>query len=142
MTDTMPTCSLIRGDGIGPEIADATLRALDAAGKRLFVAALGNNTVEVIDLAAKKRIRSLAGMSKPTGVLYLAETDRILVALNFSPEPKLVQLQIPVDRVIPGVRRVTVQNLIVGGEKRMDPSLLKGWEVNLPPRGYQVLWIK
>ena len=27
-----PTCSLIRGDGIGPEIADATLRALDAAG--------------------------------------------------------------------------------------------------------------
>ncbi len=34
MTD-MPTCSLIRGDGIGPEIADATLRALDAAGARI-----------------------------------------------------------------------------------------------------------
>jgi isocitrate dehydrogenase (NAD+) len=30
-----PTVSLIRGDGIGPEIADATLRALDAAGARL-----------------------------------------------------------------------------------------------------------
>jgi isocitrate dehydrogenase (NAD+) len=35
MTDTTPTCSLIRGDGIGPEIADATLRALEAAGARL-----------------------------------------------------------------------------------------------------------
>ncbi len=30
-----PTVSLIRGDGIGPEIADATLRALEAAGARL-----------------------------------------------------------------------------------------------------------
>jgi isocitrate dehydrogenase (NAD+) len=30
-----PICSLIRGDGIGPEIADATLRALEAAGARL-----------------------------------------------------------------------------------------------------------
>jgi len=30
-----PTVSLIRGDGIGPEIAAATLRALDAAGAKL-----------------------------------------------------------------------------------------------------------
>ncbi len=28
----MPTCSLIKGDGIGPEISDATVRALGAAG--------------------------------------------------------------------------------------------------------------
>jgi isocitrate dehydrogenase (NAD+) len=35
VTDTTPTVSLIRGDGIGPEIADATLRALEAAGARL-----------------------------------------------------------------------------------------------------------
>src|SRR5215470_13952337 len=33
--ENIPTCSLIRGDGIGPEIADATLRALEAAGARL-----------------------------------------------------------------------------------------------------------
>ncbi len=35
MTDATPTCSLIRGDGIGPEIADATLRVLDAAGAKV-----------------------------------------------------------------------------------------------------------
>lgn len=35
MDDAIRTCSLIRGDGIGPEIADATLRALDAAGAKL-----------------------------------------------------------------------------------------------------------
>ena len=28
----MPTVSLIKGDGIGPEIADATVRAVAAAG--------------------------------------------------------------------------------------------------------------
>jgi len=54
--------------------------ALDVKGRRLFVAALGNNTLEVIDLLAGKRIQSIAGMSKPTGVLYLPESNRIFVA--------------------------------------------------------------
>jgi DNA-binding beta-propeller fold protein YncE len=54
--------------------------AIDGKGRRLFVAALGNNTLEVIDLAAGKRIQSVAGMSKPTGILYLPESNRIFVA--------------------------------------------------------------
>src|SRR5512137_2443540 len=54
--------------------------AINTKGQRLFVAALGNNTLEVIDLAAGKRLRSIPGMSKPTGVLYLPESDQILVA--------------------------------------------------------------
>ncbi|HWW02514.1 MAG TPA: hypothetical protein VNZ64_22645 [Candidatus Acidoferrum sp.] len=54
--------------------------AIDTAGKRLFVAALGNNTLEVIGLAAGRRIRSLSGMSKPTGVLYLPGPNQVFVA--------------------------------------------------------------
>ena len=54
--------------------------AIDAKGRRLFVAALGNNSLEVIDLAAGKRIQSVPGMSKPTGVLYLSDLNQILVA--------------------------------------------------------------
>ena len=54
--------------------------AIDGKGRRLFVAALGNNTLEVMDLAAGKRIQSVAGMSKPTGVLYLQESNQVLVA--------------------------------------------------------------
>jgi len=54
--------------------------AINTTGKRLFVAALGNNTLEVVDLAAGKRIRSLAGMSKPTGVLYLPDPNQVIVA--------------------------------------------------------------
>ena len=54
--------------------------AIDAKGQRLFVAALGNNSLEVIDLAAGKRFQSVPGMSKPTGVLYLPEAKQVLVA--------------------------------------------------------------
>lgn len=54
--------------------------AIDSKGQRLFVAALGNDSLEVIDLAAGKRVQSITGMSKPTGVLYLAWKDQVLVA--------------------------------------------------------------
>jgi hypothetical protein len=54
--------------------------ALDAGGHRLFVAALGNNTLEVLDIAAGKRLKSIAGLHKPTGVLYLTSPGRIGVA--------------------------------------------------------------
>lgn len=54
--------------------------SIDTTGQRLFVAALGNNTVEVIDLAAGKRLRSIPGMSKPQGVLYHPSATSIFVA--------------------------------------------------------------
>ena len=44
------------------------------------MAALGNNTLEVIDLAGGKRIQSVPGMAKPTGVLYLPDANEVLVA--------------------------------------------------------------
>jgi len=54
--------------------------SLDASGARLFVAALGNNTVEVVDLKHGKVLRSLAGFAEPQGVLYLPELNRLYVA--------------------------------------------------------------
>src|SRR5881628_1246135 len=39
--------------------------AVDLAGQRLFVAALGNNTVEVIDLKKGQRVHSVAGFKEP-----------------------------------------------------------------------------
>lgn len=53
---------------------------LDAVGDRLFLAALGNGTMEVIDLAAGKRIRSINGLKEPQGILYLPESKRVIVA--------------------------------------------------------------
>lgn len=54
--------------------------ALDAARERLYVAALGNDTVEVVDLKLGKRVRSLHGVREPQGILYLADSDRVVVA--------------------------------------------------------------
>ena len=54
--------------------------AADAAGHRLFVAALGNNTVEVVDLKAGKTLESLQGFAEPQGIAYVPELNRIFVA--------------------------------------------------------------
>src|SRR2546428_1623480 len=54
--------------------------AVDLAGQRLFVAALGNNTVEVIDLKKGQRLHSVAGFKEPQGIAYLPETNTVAVA--------------------------------------------------------------
>src|SRR5213594_4399257 len=54
--------------------------ALDAAGERLFVCALGNNTVEVLDLRRGERIHSITGLGAPQGIAYIPEFDRLFVA--------------------------------------------------------------
>src|SRR6266853_3844493 len=54
--------------------------ALDASGERLFVCALGNNTVEVLDLRKGERIRSIIGFGAPQGIVYIPELDRLFVA--------------------------------------------------------------
>ncbi|MCX5661499.1 MAG: YncE family protein [Planctomycetota bacterium] len=53
---------------------------VDLDGGRLFVAALGNNTLEVIDLATGKRIQSIGGLKEPQGVAVVAETRQVVVA--------------------------------------------------------------
>jgi DNA-binding beta-propeller fold protein YncE len=52
----------------------------DARRKRLFVSALGNNTVEVIDVFAGKVVHSIKGLAQPQGPLYVADVDKLYVA--------------------------------------------------------------
>lgn len=54
--------------------------AYDSVGRRLFVAALGNNTVEVIDLATRGVSHTITGLREPQGVQYLPSLDRLVVA--------------------------------------------------------------
>jgi YVTN family beta-propeller protein len=54
--------------------------SIDIKGQRLFVSALGNNTVEVIDVKSGKRVKTISQLKEPQGVLYVAEPDRIYVA--------------------------------------------------------------
>ena len=52
----------------------------DAKRRRLFVSALGNNTVEVIDVFAGRVIHSIKGLAQPQGPLYVPGVDKLYVA--------------------------------------------------------------
>ena len=54
--------------------------SIDLKGQRLFVAAVGNNTLEVIDLKSVKQVRTISGLSEPQGVYYDAPTNHLFVA--------------------------------------------------------------
>src|SRR5215470_10765528 len=54
--------------------------AVDVKGQRLFVAALGNNSVEILDLGAGKHLRSISGFHEPQGIGFVPELDKIFIA--------------------------------------------------------------
>lgn len=69
----------------------------DVQRQRLYVAALGNDSLEVIDLAAGTRVASVKGLRKPTGIRVLPDSGDIVVASGedakvrvYSPELKLL----------------------------------------------------
>lgn len=54
--------------------------AVDLARHRLFVAALGNDTLAVVDLTSKRLDRLIGGLPEPQGVAYDRATDTLYVA--------------------------------------------------------------
>jgi DNA-binding beta-propeller fold protein YncE len=54
--------------------------AFDAATQRLYVAALGNNTVEVIDLKSAAHLETLTGFREPQGIAVVADAHAVAVA--------------------------------------------------------------
>lgn len=54
--------------------------AADPSTHRVFFAALGNNTLEVVDVGEGKRLHTITGLQKPTGVLFLAGSDLLVIA--------------------------------------------------------------
>jgi DNA-binding beta-propeller fold protein YncE len=54
--------------------------AVDTAAQRLYVAALGNNTVEVLDLKDNKHLKSVPGFREPQGIAVLPEAKLVAIA--------------------------------------------------------------
>ena len=58
--------------------------AIDIRGQRLFVAELGNNSLDIIDLNASKRVHSISNndrlLNEPQSVVYIPELNRIFVS--------------------------------------------------------------
>jgi hypothetical protein len=51
----------------------------DTRSQRLFVAALENHSVEVVDLVRRRRVHQIIGISEPQGLLCVPEQNRLLV---------------------------------------------------------------
>jgi DNA-binding beta-propeller fold protein YncE len=54
--------------------------AVDLARQRMFIAELGNDTVGVVDLSARKLLRRLTGFREPQGLGFVASTDTLYVS--------------------------------------------------------------
>jgi len=54
--------------------------AFDTATQRLFVAALGNNTVEVLDVKSNAHLKSLTGFHEPQGIAIVTDARLVAVA--------------------------------------------------------------
>ena len=54
--------------------------AVDVKGQRLFIAALGNNSVEILDLNTGKHLKRVSGLHEPQGVGFSSEFNKIFIA--------------------------------------------------------------
>ena len=54
--------------------------SVDVKGKRLFMAGVGNHTLEVIDLQSGKRVKTIPDLAEPQGVYFDAATNHLYVA--------------------------------------------------------------
>lgn len=63
--------------------------SVDVRGRRLFISALGNRTVEVVDIRNDKWIQSVPGVKQPQGECYVAGLDKLFTADGLGGEVKV-----------------------------------------------------
>src|SRR3954462_6278977 len=54
--------------------------AMDVVAQRLYIAALGNNTVEVLDVRGNAHLKSLPGFREPQGIAVVPDARVVAVA--------------------------------------------------------------
>ena len=69
--------AIIPLEGVGGRIDHM---AIDLGRRRLIVAELGNDTVDVIDIDGRNIVHRISRLKEPQGVAYIEETDMIAVA--------------------------------------------------------------
>ncbi|HMB82625.1 MAG TPA: hypothetical protein VKI40_01105 [Terriglobales bacterium] len=63
--------------------------SVDVKGQRLFVAAVANHTLEVVDLKSGQRVHTITDLAEPQGVFYDASTNRLFVACGLDGVTKI-----------------------------------------------------
>jgi isocitrate dehydrogenase (NAD+) len=131
-----PVCSLIRGDGIGPEIADATVRALVAAGAKIDfepvpagMAAVDTHKDPLPQLTLDSITRNRLALKGPLGTPIGGGFRSVNVALrqtfdlyaNVRPSKTLAGVPTRYDNVDLIVMRENTEDLYAGIEHFVDP---------------------
>jgi len=127
--------------------------AVDLGRGRLFVAELGNGSVEAIDLAANKPVHRIIGLREPQGVGYVPGGDLLAVASAGDGSVRLfrggdmqpvgkVELNDDADNVRfdPGTRSLVI-GYGKGGLAVLDPaaaSVLRTAKLPAHPEGFQI----
>lgn len=65
----------------------------DIKGQRIFLAALGNQTLEVLDVKNGRRLHTIPDLAEPQGVYYDASSNRLFVACRKDGTTKLLDGQ-------------------------------------------------
>jgi YVTN family beta-propeller protein len=76
---TQTTRPLVLTEAIPLEGIKGRFDHFATSGKKLFVSALGNNTVEVIDVGGRTLQRTITGVPNPQGVVFSPETNKLFV---------------------------------------------------------------
>lgn len=63
--------------------------SVDVKGQRLFVAAVDNHTLEVVDLKSGQPVHTITDLAEPQGVFYDASTNRLFVACGLDGVTKI-----------------------------------------------------
>src|SRR6202171_5971213 len=77
---TQTPLKLLRSVALPGFTGDFDHFAVDEKGGRLFLAGEDHKTVEVFDLQTGQRLKSIAGFGTPHSIIYLPESEHILVA--------------------------------------------------------------
>jgi DNA-binding beta-propeller fold protein YncE len=126
--------------------------AVNLTGQILYVAALGNNSVEVVDLKEGKLVQSIKGLDEPQGVAYIPETNELVVAnggngdcifFNAATFEKLVTIHLDDDA--DNIRYNALSGKIYIGygnggiaEVDINHQLLREVKLNAHPEGFQL----
>ena len=63
--------------------------SVDVKGQRLFVAAVDNHTLEVVDLKSGQRVHTITDLAEPQGVFYDTSTNHLFVACGLDGVTKI-----------------------------------------------------
>jgi hypothetical protein len=88
---TWPGAAAVTADAAAPLVLEKSVPLADVSGRidhmaidlgrrRLFVAELGNDTVDIVDLPSGRVIQRIAGLQEPQGVSFIPGSDLLAVA--------------------------------------------------------------